>query len=115
MMRLYDATGNKAVMAPIQNPKVEVNGQALQLTNEQIVQMQNYTGKLAAETMTWLMASPQFVALPDEYKAKIITQGLESIQSAAKIELLGDSPKQVEKLTEVMAIRGGVRGLVPQR
>ena len=115
MMRLYDATGNKAVMAPIQNPKVEVNGQALQLTNEQIVQMQNYTGKLAAETMTWLMASPQFVALPDEAKATIISQSLGAIQSAAKIELLGNRPKQVNQLTEMMAIRGRVRGLVPQR
>ena len=115
MMRIYETTGDRKVMAPIQNPKVKVNGEQLQLTNEQIVQVQNYTGKLASETMTWLMASPQFVALPDEYKAKVITQGLESIQSAAKIELLGDRPKQVEKLTEVMAIRGRARGLVPQR
>jgi hypothetical protein len=125
MMRLYDATGKKAVVAPIQQPTVQVNGQPLTLTNEQIVQMQNYTGKLASESMIRLMSSPQFAALPDEYKAKVITGVLEDIQSAAKIELLGQQPVKVDRYTGnvsrpddgtlFMVLLGRSRGLVPRR
>ena len=125
MMRLYETTGKKDVMAPIQPAKVQVNGQSLQLTNEQIVQVQNYTGKLASETMARLMASPQFVALPDEYKAKKIAQFLGDIQAAAKIEILGQRPVKVDEFTGTvsrpddgtlfMVLLGRARGLVPQR
>jgi hypothetical protein len=125
MMRLYDATGEKRVMAPIQQPKVNVNGQPLQLTNEQIVQMQNYTGKLASETMIRLMSSPQFAAFPDEYKARVISGVLGDIQSAAKIELLGQQPVKVDRYTGnvsrpddgtlFMVLLGRARGLVPGR
>jgi hypothetical protein len=125
MMRLYDTTGKKSVVAPIQQPTVQVNGQRLTLTNEQIVQMQNYTGKLASESMIRLMSSPQFVALPDEYKAKVITGVLEDIQSAAKIELLGQQPVKVDRYTGTvsrpddgtlfMVLLGRARGLVPGR
>lgn len=125
MMRLYDVTREKRVMAPIQQPTVQVNGQPLTLTNEQIVQMQNYTGKLASETMIRLMSSPQFVAFPDEYKARVISGVLGDIQSAAKIELLGQQPVKVDRYTGnvsrpddgtlFMVLLGRARGLVPGR
>ena len=115
MMRLYDATGKPEVVAPIQRPKVNVNGQPLQLTNEQIVQMQSYTGQLAAQTTISLMASPVFVRLPDEYKAKVIAQVLGGIQRAAKIELLGQVPFKEDQITQEMARLGRERGLVPRR
>jgi 3D (Asp-Asp-Asp) domain-containing protein len=115
MMRLYDATGKPEVVAPIQRPKVVVNGQPLQLTNEQIVQMQNYTGQLAAQTTISLMASPVFVRLPDEYKAKVIAQVLGGIQRAAKIEILGQVPFKEDQITQEMARLGRALGLVPRR
>ena len=110
--RIYAATGNASVVPPAQQRAVQVNGQKLELTNDQLSDMQQYTGQLANVYLNRLMATPQFAQWNDNYKAAFIAQRLTEIQGAAKIQLLGQKPMSLSPMGNVTANTGAVTMLM---
>jgi hypothetical protein len=95
MQRLYEATG-ATKGEPRQVPAtLMINGKQVELTNEQVSAYQRYVGKESSAVITRLLASPQFAAEPMQTKQAIIAQVLGAVNTAAKIDLFGDSPVKV--------------------
>lgn len=122
--RVYAATGEKGVLPPGRTAKVQVNGKELQLTNEQASEYQRYTGRLAIDIFSQVMAAPGFARLPDPAKASILIGILGDVNTAAKIELFGAKPFSVGTLSGTVSIdkrplifrlRARARGIYPER
>jgi hypothetical protein len=110
MDRLFTATGQAGVLPNRAQPKMIVNGQQLELTNEQVSDVQYYTGTLGTAIFTRLIAAPIYAALPDEQKAILYSRILSGIGSASKIDLLGNRPDNIDQLTAAALVWGRVSG-----
>lgn len=88
--RLYRYTGSGAVLPKSAPRSVQINGQPLELTNDQISQYQRFVGQTSMAVAGRLLASPVFARLPDDVKAKYIGEVLNNSAVAAKILLFGD-------------------------
>ena len=69
------------------------------LTPEQVGQYQTYVGQKAQQALNLFINDPFYQLKTDEEKAKFISSVLSDINSAAKIELFGNTPKSIDKGT----------------
>ena len=86
--RVFAATG-KAELPKAEKNTTIVNGQEMQLTNEDITNYRYFTGRFATEMFSRLTASPQFAAMPPEFKAQIMSRQLQAGAMSAKMALFG--------------------------
>jgi hypothetical protein len=95
--RLVDATGQTG-MAP---KKVErtatINGEKVDLTNNQISAYQYYLGNFTMAHFTWRMAAPVYARLPDEVKVKMLTDDIQDIDAAVKSAVLGHDMRRLTR------------------
>jgi hypothetical protein len=95
--RLVDATGQTG-MAP---KKVErtatINGEKVDLTNNQIAAYQYYLGNFTMSHFTWRMAAPVYARLPDELKAKMLIDDIQDIDAAVKSAVLGHDMRRLTR------------------
>jgi hypothetical protein len=95
MQRIYEATGSTRAQERQVPRTLMINGQQVQLTNDQTAAYQRYVGKESSAVITRLMASPQYAAEPLPMKQAVIAQVLGAVNNAAKVDLFGQSPVSV--------------------
>ena len=87
--RLMDSTGETSQFPKQVKNRASINGQNIDLTNEQISAYQYYLGNYTASMMNWRMASPRYARLPDTEKVRIFAQDIEDVDAATKSYLFG--------------------------
>lgn len=95
VIRIFENTGETSQAPNLAPKKVKINGQDVKLTGEQLSQYQKYIGQRSNQLLAKLSQNPSFNKLSDEDKSKLMANYLSDIGSAAKIEVLGNKPKDV--------------------
>jgi hypothetical protein len=100
--RLMQTTG-EASQAPRQvGRSVAINGENINLSNEQISAYQYYLGNYTMSVFNWRMASPRYARLPDTEKVKLLAQDLEDVNAATKSALFGHDVRRLTRRQRVM-------------
>ena len=100
--RLMQTTG-EASQAPRQvGRSVAINGENINLSNEQISAYQYYLGNYTMSMFNWRMASPRYARLPDTEKVKWLSQDLEDVNAATKSALFGHDVNRLTRRQRVM-------------
>jgi hypothetical protein len=100
--RLMQTTG-EASQAPRQvGRSVAINGENVNLTNEQISAYQYYLGNYTMSMFNWRMASPRYARLPDTEKVRELAQDLEDVNAATKSALFGHDVNRLTRRQRVM-------------
>jgi hypothetical protein len=100
--RLMQTTG-EASQAPRQvGRSVAINGENVNLSNEQISAYQYYLGNYTMSMFNWRMASPQYARLPDTEKVRELAQDLEDVNAATKSALFGHDVNRLTRRQRVM-------------
>lgn len=100
--RLMQATGETSQVPRQVGRSVAINGESVNLTNEQISAYQYYLGNYTMSMFNWRMASPRYARLPDTEKVKILSQDLEDVNAATKSALFGHDVNRLTRRQRVM-------------
>jgi len=95
--RLVDATGQTGMAPKKVDRKATINGQEVELTNNQMSVYQYYLGNFTMAHFTWRMAAPVYARLPDELKAKMLTDDIKDIDAAVKSAVLGHDMRRLTR------------------
>ena len=95
--RLLNATGATGVVPREVLRKAKINGKDVELTNNQIAAYQYYVGNFTMSHFRWRMAAPVYARLPDEIKAKMLTDDLKDIHAAVKSAVLGADARKLTR------------------
>jgi hypothetical protein len=95
--RLLNATGEAGVVPREVMRKATINGQSVELTNNQIAAYQYYVGNFTMSHFRWRMAAPVYAKLPDELKAKMLSDDLKDIHAAVKSAVLGADARRLTR------------------
>ncbi len=95
--RLVDATGETGMAPKKVDRTATINGQKVELTNNQIAAYQYYLGNFTMAHFTWRMAAPVYARLPDELKAKMLTDDIQDIDAAVKSAVLGHDMRRLTR------------------
>lgn len=95
MGRLMDATGQTSMMPRKASRLVSVNGQQMELNNEQLAAYQYYAGNLTMAYFTWRLASPAYARMSDEAKVKVLTNDLTDIHAAVRSAAFGHDVRRL--------------------
>jgi hypothetical protein len=95
--RLMDSTGETSQFPKQVKNRASINGQNIDLTNEQISAYQYYLGNYTASMMNWRMASPRYARLPDTEKVRIFAQDIEDVDAAVKSALFGHDIRRLTR------------------
>jgi len=95
--RLVDATGQTGMVPKEVGRTATINGQKVELTNNQIAAYQYYLGNFTMAHFTWRMAAPVYARLPDEMKAKMLTDDIKDIDAAVKSAVLGHDMRRLTR------------------
>lgn len=88
--RLYEATAERGVIPSVVRARtMKVNGKDLELTNEQISQMQRYVGLVSMESIRKEMAKPGYARMSDRDAGAVFANIISDTAAAAKIDILG--------------------------
>lgn len=96
--RVYAATGDTGVIPKKAPVKLQIAGQSVELTNEQISQYQRTAGNLTLSVYTRLAAAPQFAAAPVGAKAVVMDKVMEEISNVTKLQVLAGNPDLVGEI-----------------
>lgn len=97
VLDIYDRSGETQQAPRVVDRKVKINGENLELQPEQITEYQRYVGTRTQKAFSQLQNDRKFQLMTDEEKAKSMAGILTDINSAAKIELFGNDPKNMAK------------------
>ena len=100
--RLMRATGEASQMPRQVGRSVAINGENVNLSNEQISAYQYYLGNYTMSMFNWRMASPRYARLPDTEKVKLLSQDLEDVNAATKSALFGHDVNRLTRRQRVM-------------
>lgn len=100
--RLMQATGQASQMPRQVGRSVAINGENVNLSNEQISAYQYYLGNYTMSMFNWRMASPRYARLPDTEKVKWLSQDLEDVNAATKSALFGHDVNRLTRRQRVM-------------
>ena len=92
---LRDATGAKEHIPSKADRSIQINGATMKLTSQQQSDYQKYIGEKSKQVIGALAKDDNFISLSPDEKVKKIDNALKDINSAAKIELFGNQPKNV--------------------
>jgi hypothetical protein len=95
--RLMDATGETRQIPRQVKRSANINGESIQLSNEQISAYQYYLGNYTMSMMNWRMASPRYARLPDTEKVRIFAQDIEDVDAAVKSALFGHDIRRLTR------------------
>lgn len=77
--------------------KVTINGEKIDIPADKLGEYQTYLGEKTQAAFAQMMAKPKWKTMTDEEKANTMSGAMENINSAAKIEIFGNKPKNVPK------------------
>jgi hypothetical protein len=100
--RLMNVTGETRQIPRLVERTADINGQSVELTNEQISAYQYYLGNYTMSMFNWRMASPRYARLPDTEKVKLLAQDLEDVNAATKSALFGHDVRRLTRRQRVM-------------
>lgn len=100
--RLMNVTGETRQIPRMVSRTADINGQSVELTNEQISAYQYYLGNYTMSMFNWRMASPRYARLPDTEKVKLLAQDLEDVNAATKSALFGHDVNRLTRRQRVM-------------
>lgn len=100
--RLMQSTGETSQMPRQVGRSVAINGENVNLSNEQISAYQYYLGNYTMSMFNWRMASPMYARLPDTEKVKLLAQDLEDVNAATKSALFGHDVNRLTRRQRVM-------------
>jgi hypothetical protein len=95
--RLVDATGQTGMAPKKVDRKATINGQEVELTNNQMSVYQYYLGNFTMAHFTWRMAAPVYARLPDELKVKMLADDIQDIDAAVKSAVLGHDMRRLTR------------------
>jgi hypothetical protein len=95
--RLVDTTGDVGMVPRRVMRTATINGEKVDLTNNQIAAYQYYLGNFTMAHFTWRMAAPVYARLPDELKAKMLTDDIKDIDAAVKSAVLGHDMRRLTR------------------
>lgn len=96
--RVFAATGDKEVIPKRAPVKLQIAGQSVELTNEQISQYQHTAGNLTLAAYTRLASSPQFAAAPVGAKAVVMDKVMDGIANVTKLQVLAGNQDLVKEV-----------------
>lgn len=95
MGRLMNETGQTSMIPRKAKRSVSVNGQQMELNNEQLAAYQYYAGNLTMAYFTWRLASPAYARMSDEAKVKVLTNDLTDIHAAVRSAAFGHDVRRL--------------------
>lgn len=105
VIRMYESSGLTQQAPRKVSRKITVNGEQMTLNGKQVAEMQKYVGTYTDRIFTKLVENPEFMQLPDEEKAKYMSDFMTDIHTAAKIVLFEHRPERVSNGTLGLAKR----------
>ena len=100
--RLMETTGEVRQIPRQVKRSATINGESIQLSNEQLSAYQYYLGNYTMSLMQWRMASPRYARLPDEQKVSILAQDLQDVDAATKSALFGHDVRRLTRRQRAM-------------
>lgn len=101
VLRIFENSGltNQApqIAGEGSSQKVTINGEKIDIPADKLGEYQTYLGEKTQIAFANLMAQPKWKTMTDEEKANAMSSAMENINSAAKIEIFGNKPKNVSK------------------
>jgi hypothetical protein len=98
MNNLFSVTSDKGVLPEKAKRSIQVAGQRVELTNEQISDYQRIAGTLTINSFTLLAASPKYAAAPPGAKAAGVEQLLKEVHQATLFQVLRGHPAIIEEI-----------------
>jgi hypothetical protein len=90
--RIMSVTGEtKMLPAKIKSNKVAINGQQIELTNEQMAAYRYYLGNMTMGIYYNRLALPQYASVPDQTKVDLFVKDVKDVNAAVKAGLFGHS------------------------
>ena len=115
VLSIAESTGETQQAPKVAPRSLKINGQQVQLSANQMEEFGRYTGETSRLIFGGFSRDSEFQKLSDEAKARILGGVLSDIGTAAKIELLGHSPKKVDsgvlKVFQFRAASKSTRGV----
>jgi gas vesicle protein len=90
--RIMSVTGETKMLPPkIRNNKVSINGQQIELTNEQVAAYRYYLGHMTMGIYYNRLALPQYASVPDQTKVDLFVKDMKDVGAAVRAGLFGHS------------------------
>jgi hypothetical protein len=90
--RIMSVTGEtKMLPTKIKSNKVAINGQQIELTNEQMAAYRYYLGNMTMGIYYNRLALPQYASVPDQAKVDLFVKDVKDVNAAVKAGLFGHS------------------------
>lgn len=106
---IYQRSGETQQAPRVAPQSVEINGVNIRTTPEEYNKYQRYLGTKTDEIFSTLIDDPIFKEASDSEKAEFLANVLKNINSAAKIEIFGNNPKNVpDTVKNIINNVGGV-------
>jgi hypothetical protein len=102
VQRLMSATGETRQLPREVKRAAKINGQNVDLTNEQLSAYQYYVGNYTMSTFNWRINNPGYLRLPDTEKVKMLAQDMEDIDAAVKSALFGHDIRRLTRRQRAM-------------
>lgn len=103
---IMNDTGETKQIPTTTKTSQKVNGESINLTAKQNEDFQRYVGQKTSAYLDNAANDPKFMSLSQEDQAKKISATISDIQSAARIELLGDQPKKSSAAVKAIVKNG---------
>jgi hypothetical protein len=102
VQRLMSTTGETRQLPREVKRAATINGQRVDLSNEQLSAYQYYVGNYTMSTFNWRINNPGYLRLPDAQKVKELAQDMEDIDAAVKSALFGHDVNRLTRRQRVM-------------
>jgi hypothetical protein len=102
VQRLMSATGETRQFPREVKRAATINGQRVDLSNEQLSAYQYYVGNYTMSTFNWRVNNPGYLRMPDAEKVKELAQDMEDIDAAVKSALFGHDVRRLTRRQRVM-------------
>jgi hypothetical protein len=102
VQRLMNTTGETRQLPREVQRAATINGQRINLSNEQMTAYQYYLGNYTLAVFNQNMNSPRYVRLPDTEKVRWLVKDIEDIDAAVKSALFGHDVRRLTGRQRVM-------------
>lgn len=97
VLRLWSNSGDTAALPKAVPMSMEIHNaqgekQQVQLTTQQISDLQHWEGNLTKQFYMAIMHNPKYLNLPDDERSKVLGQIQTAVHGAGKMMILGDVP-----------------------
>jgi len=115
VLGLYNRTGETKQTPNTAPTSIKITGadgkpQTIKLGGQTQADYQQFTGKMTNDQINQLLQDPNYQALPDSEKVKLLSGLQTDVNNAAKIKVAGDNPQDITSGTADILAGGGATG-----